>query len=45
MAAELQLFASILLGLLGLSQHFEVGVLDFLKATPRLDITSATPRT
>ena len=40
---SLNLFASILLGLLGLSQHFEVGVLDFLKATPRLDITLGNP--
>ena len=34
---------SVLLGLLGLSQYFEVGVLAFLRATPRLDITLGNP--
>ena len=30
---------SVFMGLLGLSQHYDVGVLDFLKASRRLDIT------
>ena len=34
---------SVLMGLLGLSQYFEVGALAFLRATPRLDITLGNP--